>query len=147
MLMVKASACVSLDIALKLALGSERGNALRNEYRMYRLLEKSGVTAGITTPLGLFDDVQGGACALVMPYMGSPLTDIPEFVLTSSYQCSAILYHHPHYLTPLAQGSHSCNIEGNTHGRHTPRRSSFGQRTSGGFGSHNYRLRSIASVL
>jgi hypothetical protein len=147
MLMVEASACVSLDIALKLALGSERGNALRNEYRMYRILEKSGVTAGITTPLGLFDDVQGDACALVMPYMGSALADMPEFVLTSPYQCSAILYHYPHFLTLLAQGNHSCNIEGNTQGRHTPRRSSFGQCTCGGFGSHNHRLQSIASVL
>ena len=146
-LKVEASACVLLDIALKLALGSERGNALRNEYRTYRLLGRSGVTAGIITPLGLFDDVQGDACVLVMPYMGSPLADMPEFVLTSSYQCSVISYPHPHFLTPLAQGSHSCNIEGNTHSRHTPRRSSFGQHTCGGFGSHDHRLQSIASVL
>jgi len=37
---------------------------------MYHLLRKSGVTAGITTPLGLFDDVEGDASALVMPYVG-----------------------------------------------------------------------------
>jgi hypothetical protein len=38
---------------------SER-DALRNEYKIYHLLRKSGVTTGITTPLGLFDDVEGG---------------------------------------------------------------------------------------
>ena len=120
-LMGEAPARLVLDIALKLALGTERGNALRNEYRMYRILGNSGVTAGITTPLGLFDDVQGDACALLIPYMGTSLGVMPEFVLTSSYQCGATLYHYPHFLTPLTQRSHSCNIEGNTQGQHTPR--------------------------
>jgi len=97
-LKVEASACVLLDVAVKLALGSERGNSLRQEYKIYQLLMKSGVTAGITAPLGLFDDVGGEACALVMPYEGTPLAARPEFVLTSSYQCSAILYHpYPHF--------------------------------------------------
>jgi hypothetical protein len=59
-----------------------------------RVLEKSGVTARITTPLGLFNDVQGGACALVMPYIGSPLADMLEFVLTSPIpvQCYSISF-------------------------------------------------------
>ena len=83
-----SSACVLLDIVVKLALGNERGAALRNEYKIYQLMRTSGVTAGITTPLGLFDDVEGDASALVMPYVGTPLTDRPEFVLTRSHQCS-----------------------------------------------------------
>ena len=44
-LMGEALARRVLDIALKIALGSERGDALRNEYRMYRILGNSGVTA------------------------------------------------------------------------------------------------------
>jgi len=58
---------------------------------MYHLLRKSGVTAGITTPLGLFDDVEGDASALVMPYVGTPLAARPEFDLTQSHRWSAFL--------------------------------------------------------
>src|SRR5260221_251048 len=61
---VEASAYVQLDVAVKLALASEQRDAIRNEYKMYHLLRKNGVTTGITTPLGLFDDVEGEACAL-----------------------------------------------------------------------------------
>lgn len=84
------SADVLLDVVVKLALGGERGDALRNVYKIYDLLRKFGVTTGITTPLGLFDDVDGGACVLLMPYKGAPLS--AEFCLTPSSQCSAILY-------------------------------------------------------
>jgi tRNA A-37 threonylcarbamoyl transferase component Bud32 len=91
-----------LDIVVKLALGSERGAALRNEYKIYHLMRESGITAGITTPLGLFDDVQGGASALVMPYAGTPLAARPDFILTVSYQCSTLLsYFHPHFSDTL----------------------------------------------
>jgi hypothetical protein len=48
--------------------------------------------AGITTPLGLFDDVEGGACILVMPYVGVSLAEMPEFVMPISYRCIPILY-------------------------------------------------------
>lgn len=143
-----SSACVLLDIVVKFALGSERGAALRDEYKIYHLLRKSGVTAGITTPLGLFDDVEGGVSALVMPYVGTPLAAMPEFVLTRSYQCSTFLSHyHPPFLTPCGQGSRFGEFKGNTYSRRTPWRSSFGQHTCGRFGSHNYRFRSIPSVL
>jgi len=108
---VEVSACVPLDVAVKLALGREQCDALRNEYHIYHRLESSGVTVGITTPLGLFDDVEGGACVLVMPYVGIPLDAIPEVVLPTSYRCIAILYcPYPHFLICLEQGSHSCNF-------------------------------------
>ena len=125
-----------------------RGAALRDEYKIYHLLRKSGVTAGITTPLGLFDDVEGGVSALVMPYAGTPLAAMPEFVLTRSYQCSTFLSHfHPPFLTPCGQGSRFGEFKGNSYSRRTPWCSSFGQHTCGRFGSHNYRFRSIPSVL
>jgi serine/threonine protein kinase len=100
---VEASACVQLDVAVKLAFASEQHNAIRNEYKMYHLLRKRGVTtSGITTPLGLFDDVEGDACALITPYVGIPLSEMPEFVLPISCRCSAMLYIIPiHFLTCL----------------------------------------------
>ncbi|KAM6503753.1 hypothetical protein JOM56_000696 [Amanita muscaria] len=81
---VEASECVSLDVAVKLALASEQRKALRDEYKIYHQLRS--VTAGITTPLGLFEDVEGGACILVMPYVGAPLAATPELVLAISYR-------------------------------------------------------------
>ncbi|KAM6493938.1 hypothetical protein JOM56_010299 [Amanita muscaria] len=75
---VEASECALLDVAVKLALGSERCEALRDEYKFYHQLRSTGVTTGITTPLGLFDDVEGGACTLVMPYVGAPLAATPK---------------------------------------------------------------------
>jgi hypothetical protein len=130
---VEASGCVLLDVAVKLALASEQHEALRNEYKIYHRLKSKGVQiAGITTPLGLFDDVEGGACILVMPYVGVPLAEMPEFVVPVSYRCIAILYcSSPHFLTRLGQGSRSCNFGGTTSCRHTPRRSSFGKHTCG----------------
>ncbi|KAF8346672.1 hypothetical protein F5887DRAFT_882970 [Amanita rubescens] len=75
---VEASECASLDVAVKLALGSEQCEALRDEFKIYQQLRSKGVTTGITTSLGLFDDVQGGACTLVMPYVGAPLAATPK---------------------------------------------------------------------
>ncbi|KAF8348709.1 hypothetical protein F5887DRAFT_1249742 [Amanita rubescens] len=83
---VEASECVSLDVAVKLALASEQRKALRDEYKIYHQLRSKGVMAGITTPLGLFEDVEGGACILVMPYVGAPLAATPELVLPISYR-------------------------------------------------------------
>ena len=45
-------------------LSSKHCEALRDEYKIYHQLRSKGVTAGITTPLGLFDDVEVGACIL-----------------------------------------------------------------------------------
>jgi hypothetical protein len=145
---VEASACVQLDVAVKLAFATEQRGAIRNEYKMYHLLRERGVTTGITTPLGLFDDVEGEACALVMPYAGIPLSEMPEFVLPFSFRCSAILYISLSTFSEMfGQGSHPCKFEGNTSSQHTSWRSSFGQHTCGGFGADNHRLCSISSVL
>jgi hypothetical protein len=86
-----SAACVLLDVAVKLALASEQCDALRNEYEIYHRLRLKGVTAGIKTPLGLFYDVEGGPCALVMPYVGIPLAAMPELVLPISYRCVTLL--------------------------------------------------------
>ncbi|KAF8351966.1 hypothetical protein F5887DRAFT_7931 [Amanita rubescens] len=96
-LVVEASECPSLDVAVKLALGSKQCGALRDEYRIYHQLRSKGVTTGITTPLGLFDDVEGGVCILVMPYVGAPLAATPELSLA-------------HFIS----GSSSCNFGRNT---------------------------------
>jgi hypothetical protein len=99
---VEASACVSLDVAVKLAFTSGGLKALRNEYKIYQRLVSSGITTGITAPLGLFHDVDGGTCGLVMPYEGISLAAIPELVLPIPAQCVAILYHSwTHFLTRL----------------------------------------------
>jgi hypothetical protein len=59
-----------LDVVVKLAFDSDQRDALRNEYEVYRQLRSRGVQQGVTTPLGLFDDFEGAACALVLPYAG-----------------------------------------------------------------------------
>ena len=112
---VEASECLSLDVAVKLALASEQREALKDEYKIYHQLRSEGVTAGITTPLGLFEDVEGGACILVMPYVGASLAATPELVLPISYRCVPISYcSYPHFLKSLGQGSSSCNFDGNS---------------------------------
>jgi len=118
---VEAEESALLDVVVKLALASEQRDALRKEYHIYHLLEKSVVTTGITTPLGLFEDVEGSACALVMPYVGIPLAKMPDFHLPISHRCGSILYHfYLHFLTYLEQRCHSCNLEENTSSWHTP---------------------------
>ena len=64
----------SLDIAVKLALDIEQRDALRNEYKIYRYLRSKGVLRGIATALGLFDDSEDSACALVTTYAGIPVS-------------------------------------------------------------------------
>jgi hypothetical protein len=83
---------VLLDVAVKLALSSEQRAALRNEYATYHRLRSKAVTSGIVAPLGLFYDVdpEGGPSALVMPYAGVSLHDIPELILPSSHRCVTI---------------------------------------------------------
>ena len=87
---VEASECASLDVAVKLALGTQQCEALRNECEMYHRLRLEGVTAGITEPLGFFDYLEGEGCILVMPYVGTPLGSTPGLVLPTSYRCIII---------------------------------------------------------
>ena len=64
-----------LDVVVKLAFRSEQQDALRNEYEVYRHLKSKGVHQGIATVLGIFDDSEGCACALVSLYAGVSLSD------------------------------------------------------------------------
>jgi hypothetical protein len=64
----------SLDIAVKLAFDIDQGDVLKNEYGIYRQLRSKGVLRGIPTALGLFDDSEESACALVTTYAGIPLS-------------------------------------------------------------------------
>ncbi len=66
-----------LDVVVKLAFSSEQRDALKNEYEVYRRLKSKGVHRGIATALGIFDDSEGCACALVLLYAGVPLSDSP----------------------------------------------------------------------
>lgn len=62
-----------MDVVVKLAFDVEQRKALRSEYEIYRHLWLKGIHRGIMTALGLFDDSEDGACALVMLYSGVPL--------------------------------------------------------------------------
>ena len=74
-----------LDVAVKLAITGQQREALWNEYTVYGRLKMEGVDAGITTPIGFFEDVDGGASALVMPYAGIPLATMPKLVVQHSH--------------------------------------------------------------
>jgi len=69
-------AASTLDVVVKLAFDTEQQASLRAEHEVYRRLRSQGVHPGIITPLGLFDDSEGSACALVMPYAGVPLSEL-----------------------------------------------------------------------
>ena len=65
-----------LDIVVKLAFDIGQRKALKGEHEFYRHLRSKGIRWGITTPLGFFDDSEGSACTLVMPYAGVPLSEL-----------------------------------------------------------------------
>jgi hypothetical protein len=75
---------VLLDMVVKLAFDSVQRDMLRTEYKIYRRLRSKGVIRGITATLGLFDDTEGGPCALVMIYAGDSLFDDLERILSVS---------------------------------------------------------------
>jgi hypothetical protein len=66
-----------LDV-VKLAFNSDQRDALKSEYEIYRRLKSKGVHQGITTALGIFDDSEGCACALVLLYAGVSLSESQE---------------------------------------------------------------------
>ena len=63
-----------LDVVVKLAFDSEQRDALRSEYEVYHHLKSKEVHQGIATALGIFDDYEGCACALVLLYEGITLS-------------------------------------------------------------------------
>ncbi|KAK2467450.1 hypothetical protein APHAL10511_000305 [Amanita phalloides] len=69
------SVTMALDVVVKLAFDTEQRDALESEYEIYRHLRSKGVRQGIATTLGIFDDSEGAACALVMLYAGVPLCE------------------------------------------------------------------------
>jgi hypothetical protein len=73
-----------LDVVVKLAFDVEQRDALKNEYDIYCCLMSKGILRGIATPLGFFDDSEGGACALIMLYAGVPLIAVPRRNLSIS---------------------------------------------------------------
>jgi hypothetical protein len=86
-LKVEASdGCILLDVAVKIALTIMQQEELRNEYENYRLLQLKGISSGITTPLGFFEDHDCGPYALVLPYAGVPLDSVPNQTLPSSHR-------------------------------------------------------------
>ena len=87
--------CVLLDVVVKLALSSDQRDALKNECATYHQLRLKAVTSGITSPLGLFYDLdpEGGPSALVMPYAGVQLDKMSGFMmshLSHSHRCVTI---------------------------------------------------------
>ncbi|KAM6501510.1 hypothetical protein JOM56_004524 [Amanita muscaria] len=79
-----------LDVVVKLAFDTGQRDALKNEYKVYRRLRSKGVLQGIPTVLGLFDDFEGAACALVMLYAGVPLVKEPQHIVPASDRKSAL---------------------------------------------------------
>ena len=63
-----------LDVVVKLAFDRWQRDSLQSEYEVYRHLRLKGVNGGIVTTLGLFDETEGAARALVMLYAGIPLS-------------------------------------------------------------------------
>jgi len=69
---------MSLDVVVKLAFDRGQQDSLRSEYEVYRHLRLKGVNGGIVTTLGLFDETEGAACALIMLYAGIPLSEATD---------------------------------------------------------------------
>lgn len=67
-----------LDVVVKLAFNDEQREALKCEYEFYRCLKSKGVHQGIARALGIFDDCEGCACALVLLYAGIPISESPS---------------------------------------------------------------------
>lgn len=80
----KRGGSTMLDVVVKLAFTSQQRDMLRAEYEIYRYLRSKGVLRGLTTTLGLFDDMEDDICALVMLYAGVSLFDKPGCILSLS---------------------------------------------------------------
>lgn len=63
----------SHDIVVKLAFTDEQRERMNHEYRVYSRLASSGVQGCIPDVYGLFEDLEGGALALLMSHEGVTL--------------------------------------------------------------------------
>ncbi|KAF9505631.1 hypothetical protein BS47DRAFT_1400218 [Hydnum rufescens UP504] len=72
-----AERSMQLDVAVKFAFTTEQKEDLRHEYNVYQRLKSNGITTGIATALGIFDDCEDGPCILIMLYSGSSLCGEP----------------------------------------------------------------------
>ena len=82
------------EVVVKLAFADEQQDGLRDEYDIYWHLAQQGVK-GVATVLGLFDDLEGCAAALVMTYAGLALhsrkgllSSSERFVICLNFPCS-----------------------------------------------------------
>ncbi|KAF9518757.1 hypothetical protein BS47DRAFT_194993 [Hydnum rufescens UP504] len=74
----------AIDVIVKFAFELEQQDALRAEHEVYRLLRSKGILTGIATTLGIFDDCEGMANALIMVYAGVSLSQGPHCILSAS---------------------------------------------------------------
>ena len=74
-----------LNVVVKLAFRSWQRAYLKSEYKVYLRVESKGVHQGITTVLGRFEDKEGSACALVMPYAGVPISGLGRKLTISEW--------------------------------------------------------------
>ncbi|KAG6823554.1 hypothetical protein H0H93_003437, partial [Arthromyces matolae] len=58
---------------VKLALQKQEIDYMRHEFTIYQHLYKCGVTKGIPSVLGFFEDIESGAAALIMSYVGKSI--------------------------------------------------------------------------
>jgi hypothetical protein len=92
-----------LDVVVKLAFDVEQRDALKSEYNVYCYLRSKGILRGIATPLGFFDDSEGGACALVMLYAGVPLIAVPRRNLSyAALTCTLVTLQSKGSINPLS---------------------------------------------
>lgn len=68
----KEGPSITREVIVKLSFSPEQHKRMRTEYRIYQRLAG---TPGVLHVFGLFEDIEGGALALVMEYGGSSLWD------------------------------------------------------------------------
>lgn len=64
------------DVVVKMAFSPEQQERARNEYKIYDHVVSSGVQGCVPSIYGFFEDLEGGATALVMNYVGKSLRQL-----------------------------------------------------------------------
>jgi hypothetical protein len=75
---------ISLDIVAKLAFGEDQRENLKHEFSTYCHLTSKGVK-NIPTLLGLFEDVEDGALALLLTPAGVPIVNKGQLSTSAQY--------------------------------------------------------------